>query len=123
MRDHTVIPMSFGADLQDARRHPRLLRSAHDAFVDVLEDAEQARVRLEGIVDRDAIIRELGSRTDIRRLKNEIASQKGSTYCAHAVWPLIESASSAGPSTCPASSRAAGRRGGGAGPQTVGDKI
>ena len=51
MRDHTVIPMSFGTVFKTREDIVELLRSAYDAFGDVLvEDAGQAGVRPQGAV-------------------------------------------------------------------------
>ena len=56
MREHTVIPMSFGTVFKTDEDIIELLRSAYDAFNDVLEqDAGQVRVRPQGA---------LGSRPD-----------------------------------------------------------
>ena len=85
MREHTVIPMSFGTIFKTREDIVELLRSASDAFGDVLEqDAGQARVRPQGALgSRRRSIREIEAEDeDIRRLKKEISSQKGSTYFA-----------------------------------------
>ena len=84
MRDHTVIPMSFGTIFKTREDIAELLRSAHDAFGDVLSKMQnKLEFGLKVLWDRDAVIRELEEQDeDIRRLKSEIASQKGSTYFA-----------------------------------------
>jgi hypothetical protein len=84
MRDHTVIPMSFGTVFKTRDDIHELLRSAYDAFKDVLVKMEdKLEFGLKVLWDRDMIIKELESdNEDIRRLKGEITSQKGSTYFA-----------------------------------------
>src|SRR5688500_2997416 len=61
-----------------------LLRSAYDAFSDVLNKMQDKfEFGLKVLWDRDQIIREIEEEDeDIRRLKGEISSQKGSTYFA-----------------------------------------
>jgi hypothetical protein len=61
-----------------------LLRSAYDAFSDVLSKMQgKVEFGLKVLWDRDQIIREIEQEEeDIRRLKGEISSQKGSTYFA-----------------------------------------
>ena len=84
MRDYTVIPMSFGTVFKTRDDIQELLRSAYDAFKDVLVKMEdKLEFGLKVLWDRDVIIRELElENEDIRRLKGEITSQKGSTYFA-----------------------------------------
>src|SRR6187549_3584246 len=84
MRDHTVIPMSFGTIFKTRDDIVQLLRSAYDAFGDVLSKMRnKLEFGLKVLWDRDAVIRELEEEDDdIRRLKSEIGSQKGSTYFA-----------------------------------------
>ena len=84
MRDHTVIPMSFGTVFKTRDDIHELLRSAYDAFKDVLVKMEdKLEFGLKVLWDRELIIKELESdNEDIRRLKGEITSQKGSTYFA-----------------------------------------
>ncbi len=84
MRDHTVIPMSFGTIFKTREDIVELLRSAYDAFGDVLSKMQnKLEFGLKVLWDRDAVIRELEEEDDdIRRLKSEIGSQKGSTYFA-----------------------------------------
>jgi hypothetical protein len=84
MRDHTVIPMSFGTIFKTREDALELLRSAHDAFDDVLSKMQnKLEFGLKVLWDRDAVISEIEEADeDIRRLRNEIASQKGSTYFA-----------------------------------------
>ena len=84
MRDHTVIPMSFGTEFKTRDDIHELLRSAYDAFKDVLVKMEdKLEFGLKVLWDRDLIVKELETENeDIRRLKSEITSQKGSTYFA-----------------------------------------
>jgi hypothetical protein len=84
MQHQTVIPMSFGTVFKTDHDIKELLRSAYDAFSDVLSKMEgKVEFGLKVLWDRDQIIREIeGDEEDIRRLKGEISSQKGSTYFA-----------------------------------------
>ena len=84
MQRHTVIPMSFGTVFKTDDDIIELLRSAYDAFTDVLNKMQDKfEFGLKVLWDRDQIIREIEEEDeDIRRLKTEISSQKGSTYFA-----------------------------------------
>src|SRR3954452_13214072 len=84
MQRHTVIPMSFGTVFKTEDDIMELLRSAYDAFTDVLNKMQDTfEFGLKVLWDRDQIIREIETEDDdIRRLKGEISSQKGSTYFA-----------------------------------------
>jgi hypothetical protein len=84
MRDHTVIPMSFGTIFKTREDILELLRSAYDAFNDVLNKMEdKLEFGLKVLWDRDEIVKVIEQEDeDIHRLKNEISSQKGSTYFA-----------------------------------------
>jgi hypothetical protein len=84
MQQHTVIPMSFGTVFKTDDDIMELLRSAYDAFTDVLNKmADKFEFGLKVLWDRDQIIREIEDEDeDIRRLKGEISTQKGSTYFA-----------------------------------------
>ena len=84
MRDHTVIPMSFGTVFKTSDDIVELLRSAYDAFNDVLQKmANKLEFGLKVLWDRDLIIREIEEQDeDVRKLKTEISWQKGSTYFA-----------------------------------------
>ena len=85
MRDHTVIPMSFGTDLQDARGHRRA--AAVGATMRSPTCSTRCRTssssvsRCSGIATRSSA-RSSSEDEDIHRLKTEISSQKGSTYFA-----------------------------------------
>ena len=84
MRDHTVIPMSFGTIFKTREDILELLRSAYDAFADVLAKMQdKLEFGLKVLWDRDEIVRAIEQEDeDIHRLKSEISSQKGSTYFA-----------------------------------------
>ncbi len=84
MRDHTVIPMSFGTIFKTRDDILELLRSAYDAFADVLAKMQdKLEFGLKVLWDRDEIVRQIEQEDeDIHRLKMEISSQKGSTYFA-----------------------------------------
>jgi hypothetical protein len=84
MRDHTVIPMSFGTIFKTREDIVELLRSAAEAFGDVLNKMQnKLEFGLKVLWDRDQVIREVESEDeDISRLKKEISGQKGPTYFA-----------------------------------------
>ncbi len=84
MRRFTVIPMSFGTVFKTRDDIVQLLRSAYEAFRDVLAKMQdKLEFGLKVLWDRDVIIQEIEREDDdIRQLKTEIASQKGSTYFA-----------------------------------------
>ena len=84
MREHTVIPMSFGTIFKTRDDIVELLRSAYEAFADVLlKMQDKLEFGLKVLWDRDEIVRMIEQEDeDIHRLKTEISSQKGSTYFA-----------------------------------------
>jgi hypothetical protein len=84
MRDHTVIPMSFGTVFKTKDDTVQLLRSAYDAFGDVLAKMrDKMEFGLKVLWDRDSVVKDIEDEDEgIHRLKNEIALQKGSTYFA-----------------------------------------
>ena len=84
MRKHTVLPMSFGTVFKTREDIVELLRSAYEAFSDVLEKMhDKIELGLKVLWDRDQVIREIEHEDeDIRRLKAEIGTQRGSTYFA-----------------------------------------
>jgi hypothetical protein len=84
MRDQTVIPMSFGTIFKTREDIVELLRSAYEAFADVLNKMQdKLEFGLKVLWDRDEIVRTIEAEDeDIHRLKSEISSQKGSTYFA-----------------------------------------
>jgi hypothetical protein len=95
MREHTVIPMSFGTIFKTREDIVELLRSAAEAFGDVLNKMQnKLEFGLKVLWDRDQAIAEVESEDeDIRRLKNEISGQKGPTYFARMQYGrLVDSA-------------------------------
>jgi hypothetical protein len=95
MRHYTVIPMSFGTVFKTRDDIIELLRGAYDAFVDVLvKMRDKLEFGLKVLWDRDQVVQQIEQEDeDVRRLKNEISSQKGSTYFARVQYGrLIESA-------------------------------
>lgn len=84
MRQHTVIPVSFGTVFKTDDDIVELLRSAHDALLDVLiKMQDKFEFGLKVLWERDRIVREIEEGDeDIRRLKTEISAQTGSTYFA-----------------------------------------
>ncbi|MBX5484079.1 MAG: GvpL/GvpF family gas vesicle protein [Myxococcaceae bacterium] len=84
MRDHTVLPMSFGTVFKTREDIIELLKSAYQPFGDVLSKMEdKVEFGLKVLWDRDQVIKEIeGEDEGLRRLKGEIANQKGSTYFA-----------------------------------------
>ena len=84
MRKHTVIPMSFGTVFKTREDILELLRSAYDAFQDVLGKMEdKLEFGLKVLWDREVMLQAIEDQDeDVRRLKNEISVQKGSTYFA-----------------------------------------
>jgi hypothetical protein len=84
MREHTVIPMSFGTIFKTREDIMELLRSAAEAFGDVLNKMQnKLEFGLKVLWDRDQAVRQLEDEDeDISRLKDEISGQKGPTYFA-----------------------------------------
>jgi hypothetical protein len=84
MRDHTVIPMSFGTIFKTREDIVELLRSAADAFGDVLQKMQnKLEFGLKVLWDRDQVIHDVETEEeDIRRLRKEISSRSGPTYFA-----------------------------------------
>jgi Gas vesicle synthesis protein GvpL/GvpF len=84
MHDHTVIPMSFGTVFKTHDDIVELLRSAFDAFGDVLNKMQnKLEFGLKVLWDPDQAVRDVESEDeDIARLKKEISAQKGPTYFA-----------------------------------------
>ncbi|HUF76416.1 MAG TPA: GvpL/GvpF family gas vesicle protein [Longimicrobiales bacterium] len=85
MRDHTVIPMSFGTIFRTEADVVELLRSTGTAFSDVLSTIRgKIELGLKVVWERDGVVAELEATNEgIRGLKEEIASSgKGSTYFA-----------------------------------------
>jgi hypothetical protein len=95
MREHTVIPMSFGTIFKTREDIVELLRSAAEAFGDVLNKMQnKLEFGLKVLWDRDQAVREVEQDDeDISRLKKEISGQKGPTYFARMQYGrLIDSA-------------------------------
>jgi Gas vesicle synthesis protein GvpL/GvpF len=95
MREHTVIPMSFGTIFKTREDIVELLRSAAEAFGDVLNKMQnKLEFGLKVLWDRDLAIREVEAEDeDISRLKKEISGQKGPTYFARMQYGrLVDSA-------------------------------
>jgi len=95
MHEHTVIPMSFGTIFKTREDIVELLRSAAEAFGDVLNKMQnKLEFGLKVLWDRDQAVREVeNDDEDISRLKKEISSQKGPTYFARMQYGrLIDSA-------------------------------
>jgi hypothetical protein len=81
MRDHTVIPMSFGTVFKTRDDIIELLRGAYSAFIDVLLKMEdKVEFGLKVLWERDEVIKQIEREDDdVRHLKGEIASQSGPT--------------------------------------------
>jgi hypothetical protein len=84
MHDHTVIPMSFGTIFKTHDDIVELLRSAFDAFGDVLNKMQnKLEFGLKVLWDPDQAVKDVeGEDEDIAKLKKEISAQKGPTYFA-----------------------------------------
>src|SRR5438105_3609478 len=84
MHDHTVIPMSFGTIFKTHDDIVELLRSAFDAFGDVLNKMQnKLEFGLKVLWDPDQAVKAVEAEDeDIAKLKKEISAQKGPTYFA-----------------------------------------
>lgn len=84
MREFTVIPMSFGTVFKTREDIIELLRSAYDAFKDVLQKMKgKVEFGLKVLWEPDIVIQEIEKDDEnLRRLRQEISSQQGSTYFA-----------------------------------------
>jgi len=84
MRDFTVIPMSFSTVFKTSEDIVELLRSAYDAFRDVLvKMQDKLEFGLKVLWEPETIIREIEKEDEnLRLLRQEISHQKGSTYFA-----------------------------------------
>jgi hypothetical protein len=84
MRDYTVIPMSFSTVFKTSEDIVELLRSAYDAFRDVLvKMQDKLEFGLKVLWEPETIIREIEKDDEnLRLLRQEISHQKGSTYFA-----------------------------------------
>src|SRR5207253_10566626 len=69
MRDHTVIPMSFGTIFKTREDILELLRSAYDAFADVLAKMQdKLEFGLKVLWDREVMVKEIENQDeDVRR--------------------------------------------------------
>src|SRR5499426_1175454 len=85
LREHTVIPMSFGTVLRSEDDVTELLRSTYQAFSDVLDKMrDKIEFGLKVLWDREKVVANLERENDeIRRLKDEISRHTASsTYFA-----------------------------------------
>jgi hypothetical protein len=85
MREHTVIPMSFGTVFRSEEDVTELLRSTYQAFSDVLDKMQdKIEFGLKVLWDRERVVANLERDNDeIRRLKDEISRHTtSSTYFA-----------------------------------------
>jgi|HubBroStandDraft_3_1064219.scaffolds.fasta_scaffold18548_2 hypothetical protein len=84
MRKHTVIPMSFNTVFKTREDIIELLRTAYDAFREVLGKMEdKLEFGLKVVWDPELVIREIEKENEnLRLLRQEISSQTGSTYFA-----------------------------------------
>ena len=84
MRDFTVIPMSFSTVFKTSEDIVELLRSAYDAFRDVLvKMQDKLEFGLKVLWEPETIIREIEKDDEnLRLLRQEISNQTGSTYFA-----------------------------------------
>ncbi len=96
MREHTVIPMSFGTVFRSEDDVSELLRSTYQAFSDVLDKMkDKIEFGLKVLWDREKVIANIELENDeIRRLRDEISRHTtSSTYFARMqLGRLIESA-------------------------------
>jgi len=84
MHEFTVIPMSFSTVFKTSEDIVELLRSAYDAFSDVLvKMQDKLEFGLKVLWEPETIIREIEKDDEnLRLLRQEISHQKGSTYFA-----------------------------------------
>jgi hypothetical protein len=96
MREHTVIPMSFGTIFRTRDDIVELLKSTYQAFEDVLEKMrDKIEFGLKVLWDRDRVVAQIEEQDeDIGRLKGEITGNaQSSTYFARMqLGRLIEAA-------------------------------
>src|SRR5205085_9479457 len=100
MHDHTVIPMSFGTIFKTHEDIIELLRSAFDAFGDVLNKMQnKLEFGLKVLWDPDQAVKDVESDDeDIAKLKKEISTQKGPTYFARMQYGRLVDAALQAPS-------------------------
>ncbi|HEX2642331.1 MAG TPA: GvpL/GvpF family gas vesicle protein [Thermoanaerobaculia bacterium] len=84
MRNFTVIPMSFSTVFKTSEDIVELLRTAYDAFRDVLiKMKDKLEFGLKVLWEPEIIIREIEKDDEnLRLLRQQISHQKGSTYFA-----------------------------------------
>jgi hypothetical protein len=84
MRDYTVIPMSFSTVFKTSEDIVELLRTAYDAFRDVLvKMRNKVEFGVKVLWDPEIVIQEIEKENEnLRLLRQEISSQRGSTYFA-----------------------------------------
>jgi len=82
LRDHTVIPMSFGTVFRSREDVEELLRSAHDTFVDVLAKVHgKIEFGLKVLWDRDQAIAAIEAQDEeIRELRRALASPQAPAF-------------------------------------------
>lgn len=84
MRDFTVLPMSFSTVFKTSNDIVELLRTAYDAFRDVLvKMRDKVEFGVKVLWEPEMVIREIEKDDEnLRLLRQEISSQRGSTYFA-----------------------------------------
>ena len=84
MRSYTVLPMSFSTVFKTSDDIIELLRTAYDAFHDVLTKMQdKLEFGLKVLWEPELVIREIEKDDDnLRLLRQQISHQKGSTYFA-----------------------------------------
>jgi hypothetical protein len=84
MRDFTVLPMSFSTVFKTSEDIVELLRTAYDAFRDVLvKMRNKVEFGVKVLWEPEIVIREIEKEDEnLRLLRQEISSQRGSTYFA-----------------------------------------
>lgn len=95
LREHTVIPMSFGMVFRAREDVVELLRSAHDAFLGVLAEMDgKIEFGLKVSWNRDAQLRALEQEDEeLRSLREEIAGGAGAGFAARMQYgQLVEAA-------------------------------
>lgn len=82
MREHTVIPMSFGTVFRSRDDVIELLRSTYDTFADVLDKLhDKVEFGLKAFWDREEAMKALEAEDpEIRRLKQEILAHPNSAF-------------------------------------------
>jgi hypothetical protein len=84
MREFTVLPMSFSTVFKTSEDIVELLRTAYDAFRDVLvKMRDKVEFGVKVLWEPEIVIREIEKDDEnLRLLRQEISSQRGSTYFA-----------------------------------------